>query len=257
MKNNKQVFKVFQDKESFFLEIDKKQSRKLLFHQILIICLFAFIYGLVMGGYHSLLQAVTSGLKLIVLFISTILVCFPSFFIIQQVMGSKMSLRQMVLIILNGFVLTSTITLSFAPIVVFFLITGNNYHFLQLLHVAIFIFAGVFGMKLMIDALKYACEKKNVYPQLGVTVFRVWIIIFAFVGIQLAWNLRPFLSDKNEEFKLFRRYEGNFYTAIIYSVEQLAIKKEIDDQDNRDAPLNDSRDKVPDDTLDILNLIEN
>ncbi|HZX63515.1 MAG TPA: hypothetical protein VFE66_09905, partial [Bacteroidales bacterium] len=42
-----------------------------------------------------------------------------------------------------------------------------------------------------------------------------------FVGIQLAWNLRPFLCEKHEEFKIFRKYEGNFYTAIIYSVEQL------------------------------------
>jgi len=42
--------------------------------------------------------------------------------------------------------------------------------------------------------------------------------------MQLSWNLRPFLSDKNEEFKLFRQYEGNFYTAIVYSVEQLLNK---------------------------------
>ena len=82
-------------------------------------------------------------------------------------------------------------------------------------------------MRLMIEALKFACEKKDIYPKIGVTVFRIWIIILAFVGIQLAWNLRPFLCNKNEEFKLFRKYEGNFYTAIIYSVQQLAAKKEV------------------------------
>ena len=58
-------------------------------------------------------------------------------------------------------------------------------------------------------------------------MFRIWIIILAFVGIQLSWNLRPFLCEKNEEFKLFRKYEGNFYTAVIYSVQQLASKKDI------------------------------
>jgi len=73
----------------------------------------------------------------------------------------------------------------------------------------------------MVDALKYACENKDIYPKIGVIVFRIWIIILAFVGIQLAWNLRPFLCEKHEEFKIFRKYEGNFYTAIIYSVEQL------------------------------------
>jgi len=218
----REVFQIFQNKESFFTDIERNESNRLIFHQILLICCFAFLYGIVIGSYHSLLQSVVAGLKVIVLFISTILICFPSFFIIQQVLGSKMRIRQMLVIVLSGVVLTATIALSFAPIVIVFQVTGGNYHFLQLLHVAIFIFAGIFGMRLMVDALKYACENKNIYPQVGVTVFRIWIIILAFVGIQLAWNLRPFLCEKNEEFKLFRKYEGNFYTAVVYSIEQLA-----------------------------------
>lgn len=254
MKSFRQVFKIFQEKDSFFQEMDKSQSRKLIFYQILVISMFVFLYGLVMGSYHSFIQAIVAGAKLIVLFISVILVCFPSFFIIQQVMGSRMSLRQMIIIILSGFVLTSTIALSFAPIVIFFLITGNNYHFLQLLHVAIFIFAGIFGMKLMIDALKYACDKKNIYPKLAINVLRVWIIILAFVGIQLAWNSRPFLSDRNEKFMLFRSYEGNFYTAIIYSIERLVTKEEVNSEEvNTDLQQEDFEEV---DSTVIVNLLE-
>lgn len=221
-KNISGVFKVFQDKEAFFEQIDQKKSKQLILKQIFTICLFGIFYGLIMGSYHSLMQAIVSGLKIMVLFITSILICFPSLFVIQQVLGSKMNVRQMLQIILSGLVLSTTIILSFSPIIIFFMITGNNYHFLQLLHVAVFIFSGVFGMKTMIDALKYACEKKGIYPQTGVAVFKVWIIILAFVGIQLSWNLRPFLGDKNEPFQFFRKYEGNFYTAIIYSVGQLA-----------------------------------
>jgi hypothetical protein len=221
----KEVFKIFQNKESYFDEIDNKQSNQLIFYQILIVCAFAFVYGIVMGSYHSFLQSMVAGVKVIALFLFTIIICFPSFFIIQQVLGSKMSVRQMVKIVLSGMVLMSTILLSFTPIVVFFQITGGNYHFLQLLHVAIFIFSGIFGLRLMVEALKYACENKAIYPQIGVTVFKIWIIILAFVGIQLSWNLRPFMCNKDEEFKLFRKYEGNFYTAIIYSIEQLATKE--------------------------------
>jgi hypothetical protein len=217
-----EVFRVFQNTESYFDERNQDQSTKLILKQILIICLFTFLYGVVMGSYHSLIQSLSAGIKVTFLFLCTILICFPSFFIIQQVLGSKMTIRQMLLVVMSGFVLTSAIAFSFAPIIILFQLTGGNYHFLQLLHVAIFIFSGFFGMKLMIEALKYACEKKDIYPQTGVTVFRVWIIIMAFVGIQLAWNLRPFLCNKNEEFKLFRKYEGNFYTAIVYSAQQLA-----------------------------------
>ena len=222
MNGIREVFRIFQNKESYFSDISREQSNRLIINQIILISLFAFCYGVVMGSYHSLLQSVVAGLKLVLLFVSTLVICFPSFFIIQQVLGSKMSFRQMMLIVLSGLVLTATVALSFAPIVVVFQLTGGNYHFLQLLHVAIFIFAGIFGMRLMVDALKYACENRNIYPQIGVTVFRVWIVILAFVGIQVAWNLRPFLCQKNEEFKIFRKYEGNFYTAIVYSFGQLA-----------------------------------
>ncbi|HQN92893.1 MAG TPA: hypothetical protein PLQ09_02140 [Prolixibacteraceae bacterium] len=227
------VFSVFQNTESYFDERSKEETRKLILQQMAIICLFTFLYGVVMGSYHSFLQSLVAGLKVTFLFLSTIAICFPSFFVIQQVLGSKMPLSQMLVIILSGFVLTASIAFSFAPIIILFQITGGNYHFLQLLHVAIFIFSGIFGMRLMVDALKYACERKSIYPHIGVSVFKIWFIILAFVGIQLSWNLRPFLCNKNEDFKLFREYEGNFYTAIVYSVKQLWSSS--NDTDNKEA----------------------
>ena len=163
----------------------------------------------------------------------------------------------MVIIILSGFVLTSSIAFSFSPIVILFQVTGGNYHFLQLLHVAIFVFSGIFGMRLMAEALKFACEKKDIYPHIGVTVFKVWIIILAFVGIQIAWNLRPFLCNKTEDFKLFRKYEGNFYTAIVYSIQQL-VKKEDSNQNIENKPLYQNQDKIKSEITDtsMLNLLK-
>lgn len=258
LKNKIDVFKVFQNAESFFQERSKEQSKALIVRQLLIICAFTFVYGLVMGSYHGIEQSLAAGVKLMLLFLGSFIICFPSFFVIQQVLGSKMSLRQMIIIVLSGLVLTSAMTLSFSPIIVFFQITGGNYHFLQLLHVAIFVFAGIFGMRLMIDALKFACEKKDIYPQIGVTVFRIWIIILAFVGIQLAWNLRPFLSDKNEDFKLFREYEGNFYTAVIYSIQQLVVKEDIPNVENKKSVYLyvDSTKVVADDTVEIFKMLK-
>ncbi|MBL4735692.1 MAG: hypothetical protein JKY18_10240 [Flavobacteriales bacterium] len=230
-----QAFKMFQDKDAFFDDLSRKDSNNLIINQVLIICGFAFLYGLVMGSYHGVQQSLTAGIKVVLLFLSTIIICFPSFYIIQMTLGSRLNFRQMITIILAGFVLTTIITLSFAPVVLFFHLTGNNYYFLQLLHVTIFLFAGFFGMNLIVDALKHACEKKDVYPKIGITVFRVWVVILAFVGVQLAWNLRPFLSDKGEDFKLFRNYEGNFYTAVIYSIERLVDNKASDSQETEPA----------------------
>ena len=106
-----EVFKIFQNAESYFEERNKDQSRRLILNQLLIICVFTFLYGIVMGSYHSFLQSIVAGFKVTFLFLSAILICFPSFYVIQQVLGSKMTLRQMVFIILSGFVLTSAIAI--------------------------------------------------------------------------------------------------------------------------------------------------
>ena len=135
------------------------------------------------------------------------------------------------LIILSGYVLSTTVMIAFSPIIIFFLFTSGNYYFMQLLHIAIFLFSGFFGIRFIIEALKQSCEKENIYPRSGLTIFKIWAVIFVFVGIQLAWNLRPFLGDRDEPFAMFRKYEGNFYTAIIYSVKQLFIVKELDSDD--------------------------
>ncbi len=229
------LFPNFQNKDDFFKRITSEEGavkKILVSYAIMSIC--SFFYGAVMGSYHSFLQAVTAGLKVSLLFSLVLVICFPAFFIIQYILGSKLRLHQMISIILSGFVLTTAIMISFIPVIIFFLLTGGNYYFLQLLHITVFAISGMFGMKIVIDALKYSCETRNIYPQTGVVVFRFWVVILAFVGMQLAWNLRPFLGDRGEPYKMFRQYDGNFYTAVIYSFRQL-FQDEEREEFNRGA----------------------
>jgi len=224
-----------QNKEEFFEKIAREEDiGSRIWHMSWLLIGLTFFYGMIMGCYSGFLQALTAGVKVPILFFLSLLICFPAFFVLQFILGSKMKLSQMAAIILSGFALTGAIMVSFTPIVVFFILTGGNYHFLQLLHVAIFLVAGIFGMKTVLDALKFSCEQKGVYPQTGVVVFRFWVVILAFVGIQLAWNLRPFLAENDEAYALFRKYEGNFYTAVIYSIEQLS--KPAEEAKQRPSP---------------------
>jgi hypothetical protein len=117
---------------------------------------------------------------------------------------------------MSGFVLTATLLLAFAPIELFFQLSGDNYNFLQLLHVFVFVFSGFFGMRAVLEALKGSLAQKGVYPKLGLTVFRAWVVIFAFVGLQLSWNLRPFVGYKDMPFQIFRQdTQGNVYTTLL------------------------------------------
>jgi len=214
-----QLFRDYQDKERFFenLTSDKDVGGRIL-SQYLLLVAFSLVYGVVMGSYNGIQQAVSSGVKVPAFLSLTLLVCFPVFFIIQFVLGSKLGFLHMLNVILCGFLMVSLIMVAFAPIVIFFLITGDNYAFIKLLHVAIFSVSGFFGMKTMVEALRFSCEKKKVYPKVGVVVFRFWLVILAFVGMQLAWNLRPFIGARGMKFQLFRQREGNFYLAVVQSV---------------------------------------
>jgi hypothetical protein len=210
------------NKDEFFEKIfHETKTWNRIWRLTLLFILLTFLYGVVMGCYSGFLQALTAGIKVPVMFILSLLICFPAFFVLQFILGSKMLFSHMIVIILSGFVLMGAIMVSFAPIVVLFVLTGGNYYFLQLLHIAIYVVAGIFGMKTVLDALKYSCEQKNVYPKIGVEIFKFWVVILAFVGIQLAWNLQPFLAEKSAGYELFKKYKGNFYTAVIYSIQQL------------------------------------
>lgn len=229
-----ELFKVFQEREAYFEKlIQKEEGKSYLYKQIAFIFLFNFLYGVVMGSHNGWLQAVVTGVKIPALIFLSLSICFPAFYVIQYMLGSRMTILQMINMTLSGFLVFSTIMLSFSPIVIFFMITGDNYSFLKLLHVAIIGFSGIFGMKIILDALKYSCERSNTYPRVGLRIFKFWVFVFAFVGAQLAWNLRPFVGAKELPFELFREKEGNFYLAVGQSISSIFVPEQVDSSDEK------------------------
>jgi hypothetical protein len=57
--------------------------------------------------------------------------------------------------------------------------------------------------------------------QASMGLLYIWILLFGFVGTQLAWTLRPFFGDPGRPFALFRKIEGTFYMDIIRTIAHL------------------------------------
>ncbi|MER7001585.1 hypothetical protein ABT297_00825 [Dactylosporangium sp. NPDC000555] len=55
----------------------------------------------------------------------------------------------------------------------------------------------------------------------SMTLLNVWILLFGFVGTQLAWTLRPFVGSPDEPFAIFRKIEGNFYVEVVRAIGRL------------------------------------
>jgi hypothetical protein len=219
---------ILSDRERFFEEVVEGDGlRAKLAYGIGTLAGLCAMYGAAAGAYAGPIQALAAAVKLPLLFLGTLAICFPGFFVIQVLVGSRLRLSQVLAMVLGALSLSAIVLAAVVPITVFFLFTGADYHFLTLLHVAIVLGAGLLGMSALHDALAYACEKRGVYPKKAMTIMKVWAVLFAFVGIQMAWNLQPFVGDRGQPFRLFRHYEGNFYTAVIYAVEKLLEPEKI------------------------------
>jgi hypothetical protein len=49
-------------------------------------------------------------------------------------------------------------------------------------------------------------------------VFSCWVIVFALVGAQMGWVLRPFIGNPAQEFDWFRERKSNFFEAVLNAI---------------------------------------
>ncbi len=221
------VKQILSDRERYFGEVVEGEGlQSKLANALVTLVALSALYGAATGAYSSPAQALSAAIKLPVLFLGTLAICFPGFYVIQVLVGSRLSLAQVLALVLGALSLSAILLAAVVPIPLFFLLTGANYYFLTLLHVLIVLGAGLLGMAALHEGLAFACEKRGVYPKKAMTIMKVWAVLFAFVGIQMAWNLQPFVGDRGQPFALFRHNEGNFYTAVVYSLQKIARGEE-------------------------------
>lgn len=222
MKNLAIIETILRDRRTFFAEIREgnglaEKMRAMLISSVL----FFALYGAVMGSSHSFWQALSSAAKLPLLFLATLIVCAPTLYFFNLIFGSNQSLSQNVALILSAITVTSVVLLSFAPIVLFFLLTTSHYQFFKLLNVGIFTIAGSVGVLFLsqgMAAVSFAGREGALTRRV---VVWLWIMVYAFVGSQMAWTLRPFIGAPSMPFELFRQLGGNFYANIFASIGEI------------------------------------
>jgi len=96
-------------------------------------------YGAVLGASHSVLQALLSAVKLPLLFGITLAICLPTLYLFNLIFGARLSMMQAVTLIMVCITVIAVLSLAFAPISLFFLISADNYPFFKLLNVAVLV----------------------------------------------------------------------------------------------------------------------
>jgi hypothetical protein len=211
---------ILRDRVEFFTEIrDRVKLFRKNFAMLISSILFLGIYGAVMGIAHSIEQAASSLLKLPFLFIVTLLICTPSLYFFNLLFGSLQTLAQTIALVLTAMTTTAVLLMSFAPVTLFFLLTTSEYTFFKLLNVAFFAVSGAMGVLFLRQGLEAiqdidTSEGKKTRRM----IFSIWVLLYAFVGSQMAWTLSPFVGDPDQPFILFRQIGGNFYADVFASL---------------------------------------
>jgi hypothetical protein len=216
------VESILRNRKVFFEQIREGVELQAKIRAMLISSITFFaLYGAVMGASHSLWQTMSSAIKLPILFLATLFVCVPSLYFFGLLFGSDQSLGQNLAVILTGITVTAVLLLSCAPITLFFLLTAPLYQFFKLLNVAVFSVAGIMGIVFLYQGMKIVSgpEKEGSSTRKWVLVF--WMFVYAFVGSQMAWTIRPFIGAPGYPFEIFRQLGGSFYVNILQSIGEI------------------------------------
>lgn len=180
---------------------------------LLIVFFCGSVYGATMGVSHSWQQAVSSALKVPLLYLLTLLICIPTLHFIGLFLGSRITFLQSASVLLFGMAVNSALLLGFSTISVFFFVTGSSYRFLLLMHVAVFMVAGVAGLISIRRSFAQLSAKENLPTAGRINLLQVWMVLYMFVGTQMAYVLGPFVG-KEPEFYAFHHARGNFYSYV-------------------------------------------
>lgn len=256
-------------------------------------------YAVVRGGTDGLMQMLASAVKLPLLFVLTLLVTFPSLYVFNALVGSRLTWESVLrlLVAANGVILA--VFASLGPIIVFFGLSTTSYPFMKTLNVLAAGIGGVLGLAFLLRTLHRlilmqeladqdntsdlhietpddppaqaddneddaasteegghtpsdetadtpeadgstpasrvqdfiqtrheeprdpagALDKLDTaMPDKARTVFRVWVVVYAIVGAQMGWVLRPFIGAPGMEFTLFRNRESNFFLDFFETI---------------------------------------
>ena len=288
------IERILRDRQGIWQQVVEDRSLARLTSQMLLSSVAALAcYGAVLGSFHSVLMALSSAVKLPLLFLVTLAICLPTLYLFNLVFGARLSIRQSLALVMVALTVTAMLALAFAPIALFFLITAPDYGFFKLLNVAILALSALVGLRFLTGGMRVlnengllAPEKPAVQQQApatpavaptaapvaapeavpangsggtatitapapapayappvvppgymltpianphqrpvhpsrpsqptppSMTLLYVWILLFGFVGTQLAWTLRPFFGSPGMDYSLYRDIDGNFYAEI-------------------------------------------
>lgn len=216
------------------------------------------VHGFTMGFYawldrggEGLLQCLLSALKVPLLFLATGMITLPSLLVFSQLLAIPLRAAVVAREAALMMALSSITLASLSPVLAFFSLNTRSYPFILLLNVLFFAIAGAIGLARLARALHVSLDasvsvrapaitepvpdpSEDQEPPAqprpaaarrqatkGAALLRLWFVVFALVGCQSAWMLRPFILAPDATFEVFCERGSHFFAAVLQAVGQL------------------------------------
>jgi hypothetical protein len=176
---------------------------------------FAWMVGLRTFG-EQIPQMIYSGIKVPLLIVVTLMISIPSFFVINTLLGLRADIRDSIRAIVSAQAGLTIILSSLLPLTLFVyasLSDGSvSYSAAVMFNAAMFGLASI-SAQLLLRGYYQPLVAKDVRHR---WMIRFWIVVYAFVGIQAAYVMRPFIGNPNQTATFFRRESfENAYVKIL------------------------------------------
>jgi hypothetical protein len=165
------------------------------------------------GGWRGgrALQVAYSALKVPLLLLATFLLALPSFFVFNTLAGLRGDFAEALRALAATQAGVAIALASLAPFTVLWYLSCPDYNSAILFNGLMFAVASVAGQLLLRTSYRPLIERDPRHRWL----LRSWLVVYAFVGIQMGWMLRPFVGSPGAPVQFFRDDTwGNAYVIV-------------------------------------------
>jgi hypothetical protein len=167
-------------------------------------------YGAVMGSFGGRpLQAVYSAVKVPLLLAATVALSLPSVFMLNTLLGVRSDFARAIKAVAASQAGLTVVLVALAPLTLFWYASSVDYHAAILFNGLMFGVASAGSQVILRRGYRPLVAKDPRHRWL----LRAWLVLYAFVGIQMGWILRPFIGDPSGPVQFFR--EGVWDNAYV------------------------------------------
>lgn len=180
----------------------------------LIVLIASPVYGLAMGSYSvtspdRIAFAISSAAKLPFLVLVSAAICLPGFFVLNAAAGLRDDFREALRAIAAGQAAVALTLAALSPLVLVMYSAVASHRVALLWNMASFTLAAGVGQVVMLRRYRPLIRRAPRHRSMLVC----WLALYAFVGMQMGWTLRPFVGTPGTPFQVFR--DGAFTNAYV------------------------------------------